>query len=122
MRNNAELQTTYFQILVLLLDEDYCKPETRRQYVGYIGLLQGLSARCKELGRLIARIELTDERARYLRVLRDLFSADEEKRRFATLAFKQRLGAEKALIVVTDLTKEAGTDTEGSGPFDIPLR
>ncbi len=113
IRGSADMQVTYFQMLVLLLDEEGCGTGARGRYTKYLGLMQGLSTRYGELNRLIAKIEQTDAWARNLRVLRDLFSLDEEKRRFATLAFRQRVATSGTdMMLVDDLTKGAGVDAE----------
>lgn len=102
------MQVAYLQILVIILDGD-CSSDWRSRYVQHVGTLQGLSEKFPELNRLVARIEQVDSHAQLLRVARDLFSLSEEKRKFATLALKQKF---KVTSLSSDLYKDAGKNAD----------
>ena len=54
IKDIQELQLTYLQVLVLIIETD-CGEEWKNRYVNHIGTLQGLSEKYPELNRLIDR-------------------------------------------------------------------
>jgi len=108
IKGTNDLQVLYFQILVLIIENE-CKIEYKKRFVKHLGVLQGLSHKYKELFGIIAKIEQVDKYANWLRVLRDLFSNDEENRKFSTLALKQKYKIE---TIISDFSKETGQNIE----------
>lgn len=82
----------------------------KARYTKYLGIFQGMRERFTEFNRIIAKVEQADEYATYLRVLRDIFSKEEEKREFSTMVIKQKLNIDN---IVSDIFKEAARDLEG---------
>jgi len=106
--DNEDLQVAYLQILIIIIDGD-CGNEWRNRYALHLGILQGLSEKHQELNRLISKIEQADQYTQLLRIMRDLFSLNEEKRKFSTLALKQKLNLDS---ISSDIYKDVGKNAD----------
>ena len=83
--SNPEMQFLYVQLLTLTINYNVLS------YINHVDILQALAFKYSELDRLIAKIELTDKHAKWLRIIRDLFSFNEERRIQATADIKEKL-------------------------------